>query len=456
MNQGSNDDYLDRVKAEIRADADRARARAPMRRDEAPTPTARSSVVDGIERERIGYAIGELTDAHYAAFVDRAFRALLKRPPDPAGNETQLRLLASGASKAEILGNLRWSPEGKRVGTRVRGLPLRYVLAKLGRVPVLGYAIDWCIALAGLPILLRHQRIADTATAADFLVAADAERKQAEHLAAISGELDREREHRNASEANHAGAQQELARRIDDLLARSAALASLHAEHARELGELRHRVLSGNHWIVSLQNSLTSLEETAALEQAQADALLAAVGSGADETAARRVRHAAWAAQLGAELADGASVLDLASGDGEWLAAVDAHVAGASGIEANASLAERAQASGARVAAGDPRAVLARCADASIDALGIGADLLSADAIHTPQLLSDALRALKPGGHLLLRVENEPYRLARTVSTDPVRVDAPHWAEVLGAAGFTAIRLLTAPGAAAVFARRPS
>ncbi len=455
MSSGLNDDYLERVKAEIRAEADLARARTPLSRRDPPAEPQRPHAADGIERERLDYAIAELTGAHYSAFLDGAFRALLKRPPDAAGSAALVRLLAAGASKAEILGNLRWSPEGKRIGTRVHGLLPRYALAKLGRVPVLGYVIDWGIALAGLPILLRHQRAADTATAAGFLAANDTQRSQAERLAAIDADLDTERELRNAE----AEAQRDLARRFDELVARSAALethhAALAAEQAREMIELRHRVLAANHWVVSLQNSLAGLEKAATVERAQADALLAAVGSGADETAARNARHADWAARLGAELGEGASLLDLGSGDGDWLAALGPHLADASGIEANALLVAQARKRGVQVAAGDPFAILARCADTGLDALSLGAGLLTDDATRTCRVLADILRALKPGGHLLLRVENETHRLARNISTDPAGVDAPHWAAVLTAAGFAAVRVVVAPGAAAVFARRP-
>ncbi|HEX5125053.1 MAG TPA: hypothetical protein VFV97_17545, partial [Rhodanobacteraceae bacterium] len=108
----ASDSYLERVKAEIRAEADTARQRAPLPRREAPPPRSTPTVSqDGtIDRARLDYAIAELTGEHYTAFVDRAFRALLKRPPDEPGLDAQVRLLAAGAPKAEILGNLRYSP----------------------------------------------------------------------------------------------------------------------------------------------------------------------------------------------------------------------------------------------------------------------------------------------------------------------------------------------------------
>jgi hypothetical protein len=243
-------DYLEHVKAEIRAEANRARARDRVPRAEAPLPSAQTPVQtpafnDGIERERLDYAIGELTGAHYKAFLDLAFRALLKRPPDETGAETQVRLLAAGASKAEILGNLRWSPEGRRIGTRVHGLLPRYALAKLARVPVLGYFVDWGIALAGLPILLRHQRAADTSVAAHFTAATDAQHEHDRRLeefriglAALGAEHD---PRSDALRDGLAALGSEHDRRSNEL---KDSVATLGATHDRRLNELNNSLVA--------------------------------------------------------------------------------------------------------------------------------------------------------------------------------------------------------------------
>ncbi len=71
------------------------------RRDPPPraTQARRPAFDEGIERERLDYAIGELTGPHYRAFLDQAFRALLKRPPDEAGSELQIHLLVAQLSQ---------------------------------------------------------------------------------------------------------------------------------------------------------------------------------------------------------------------------------------------------------------------------------------------------------------------------------------------------------------------
>lgn len=456
----SNDDYLERVKAEIRAEAEAARERAPLPRiDPAPRAARSSPQQDGIEHGRLDYAIGELTGADYRAFIDHAFRALLKRAPDDAGGEAQTRLLAAGAAKAEVLGNLRWSPEGRRIGVRVRGLLPRYVLAKSARVPVLGYLLQWGLALAGLPLLLRHQRAADTSIAARFGSVTDAQRNHearfGDHEARLGdlqrGLADLVAEHDRRSDAIRADIQRMLLR-LDELEHRASRAEGRIGGAAQEMIDLRHYVHAANHWITSLQRNLDELERDAAAVRERADAFAASVPESAPQTAARRQRHADWCGLLAARAPAGAAVLDLGSGDGAWLEALAARGFAAHGVETNHALVLAAQGRGLRIAEGAPPEVLARCADADVDVISLSAALLPADAAATAELLGDALRALKPGATLLLRMEAEPYRFAaQSASIDPARAAA-----LLHAAGFVDATTAAGADAAAVLARRPA
>ena len=451
MSSEPNDEYLKRVKDEIRAEA-QALADRSLLPCPGPSTTCRAGAAEGIDRERLDYTLGELSDLQYRAFVDHAFRAILKRTPERREVDTLLLLLSKGSPKAELLGNLRWSPEGRSIGVHVRGLLSRYILAKGARIPVLGFLIEWGTALVSLTLLLRHQRAADASTAAGFFAMGETQRLQAERLGAV--------------DASVADVQRDLARRSDELAARTAELAANTTERAAvqerhiaqletEIVELRHHVLSMNHWVVSLQNAVAGIEDVAMIERAQADALLAAVASSADETAARSARHAEWVARLGTALGEGAALLDLGSGDGAWLAALAPHRIDASGIEANALLVAQARKRGLHVEVGDSFTALTRCADAGLDAVSLGVGLLADDATLTRRVLDEIMRGLKPGGHLLLRIENDPHLLARSISNDPAGVDAPHWAAILTAAGFVAVSVMAASSAAVVFARRP-
>jgi hypothetical protein len=469
------DDYLARVKDEIRKEADLARHRNPLPRHD-PPPRAvppPSSGDTGIERDRLDYSLSDLTGANYIAFVDGAFRALLKREPDEGGSHAQINLLASGASKAEILGNLRWSREGKHVGVRVRGLLPRYAMAKLARVPVVGYFVEWTIAFAGLPMLLRHQRATDTSTAARFNTASDIQarnERELSELRAADASLDAARLALKAEHdiilAAQAGRSAELAGeirriqlRVDDLERRAAALHGTVGTidqraqtSANELVGLRHLVHTVNHWVASLQRSLEDLESVESAARERTDAIAAGMVEAPDAASARQSRYADWAAAFAERLPERASVLDLASGDGVWLEALGARGIDASGVEANLALVERARVHRDVLAPGDPLASLGRCADEALDGITLGRDIWPDDDIGMERLIGEIARVLKPGGLLLARMEPEPYRIvSRDVSAD----DARRWSAAVEAAGFAPARLLSAIGGIALLTHRP-
>ncbi len=381
------DEYLERVKAEIRAEADAARLRAPLPRKTLPEPsvgdTARN---DGIDRARLDYAIGELTGLQYVAFVDNAFRALLKRPADEPGKDRQLRLLAVGASKAEVLGNLRYSNEGRRLGVRIRGLLPRYALAKLVRIPVIGYVFEWLLALAAVPLLLRHQRGADTQNAARF-----------DDITAHLTRLDELRRELDETRAHFAERAQALEQRATTLELRTQSL----CDSISDLPDLRHHILAVNHWSVSLQRSFAEIDEAANAEAERTQSLLAAMYAAPDASADREARCIRWLAALQARAPAPARVLDLASGDGEWMARLGAHGYDAAGVEPNRFLAARARERGLIVVIDEPFAWLARCADEDLDVITCSGGLPRDDGA-----LADALahlrRTLKPGGWLMI------------------------------------------------------
>lgn len=104
------------------------------------------------------YVLGEFLALDDSAFVEAAYRAVLRRPPDEAGFRHYLSALReSELSKVEILAALRWSPEGEARGVHVDGLLLPYTLHKWQRKPVIGRVIRWLHAWIRLPALLDRQ-----------------------------------------------------------------------------------------------------------------------------------------------------------------------------------------------------------------------------------------------------------------------------------------------------------
>jgi hypothetical protein len=460
----SHDEQLELAQREIRALAATLHAR-PRQARVAPA-AARGD--ERIEPQRLAYRIGELTDAHYRAFVEQAFHALLKRLPSEAESAVQIAALAAGATKAEVLGNLRWSPEGRRIGVRVAGLLPRYASAKARRVPVLGYLLDLFTNLAGLPQLARHQRASDALLAAGDEAAAAANHALGLRLSHLDGQttLLRQRAddlHAHAHELAVARdalsralvhTEEALRHRIESL----EGVASAHAGRLDELAFLRQRVHAMNHWAHHLTEAFARIDVVAAEREVEpadfaARAALAVVAT----DHGREARNAVWADAFAAMLPEKGRVLVLASG-GDWTALLDARGINVDHAEQNQGLAEAARMHGARVEPVPAEDLLSRTADDSYDGLSVLALPALARAIHCGRLFVEASRVLRAGGTLLLADAREPIALVDALLGRPPVPLAPELvAQALTLAGFVDIRRMTSPdGTPAWLAHAPS
>jgi SAM-dependent methyltransferase len=105
------------------------------------------------------YHINDFLKYHGGDFVRNAYRALLKREPDPSGWTRYLESLASGRfNKVDILASLRYSPEGEQAKVKVAGLAWPATIRRLERLPIIGYLLRMVIAVGRLPRLLQHLR----------------------------------------------------------------------------------------------------------------------------------------------------------------------------------------------------------------------------------------------------------------------------------------------------------
>ena len=105
------------------------------------------------------YHISDLLRYHDRVFVDSAYRAILKRPPDATEFARDLKRLQSGAfNKIDLLATLRYSNEGKAKGVEVDGLTVPALVRRVGHLPIIGYFLRLAIALVRLPSQVRDQR----------------------------------------------------------------------------------------------------------------------------------------------------------------------------------------------------------------------------------------------------------------------------------------------------------
>lgn len=115
------------------------------------------------------YTIHELLQLSDADFIDGAYRILLRRPADAQGFEHFLSGIRSGVmSKIEVLGQIRFSEEGRRRGVHVDGLLIPYKLHSMRRLPIIGRVISLAMAFARLPRLAKRMDIVESRLAADI------------------------------------------------------------------------------------------------------------------------------------------------------------------------------------------------------------------------------------------------------------------------------------------------
>lgn len=115
-----------------------------------------ASAVQNMDYRRKDWSLGELLCFYDRQFVQTAYLVLLKRDCDVEGLDSRLRKLQSGEmSRVELLFRLRYGPEGKEHGTRVKGLIRVFLTERLCRLPVLGFFLRYLRALARLPAMQR-------------------------------------------------------------------------------------------------------------------------------------------------------------------------------------------------------------------------------------------------------------------------------------------------------------
>jgi len=104
------------------------------------------------------YTLADFLQFHDDEFVRNAYRTLLRREPDARGHAGYLAGLRSGRlAKADILGRIRFSAEGRSAGVRVRGLALPFALSTLRRVPLVGRIVGVVQYVVRLPEVVRNQ-----------------------------------------------------------------------------------------------------------------------------------------------------------------------------------------------------------------------------------------------------------------------------------------------------------
>lgn len=116
-----------------------------------------------------GYHINDFLKYHDLHFVMNAYRGILRRRPDSEGLRHFLESLRSGhMSKAEVLGRLRYSPEGRVKKVKIKGLFWNFVVQSSFRIPVLGYFSRLTVGIVNLQVIIRNLNTLETSAFAQL------------------------------------------------------------------------------------------------------------------------------------------------------------------------------------------------------------------------------------------------------------------------------------------------
>lgn len=432
---------------------------------------------------------------HDREFIQRAYLAVLGRHPDSDGERTFLTRLRDGRlTKAEVLGRLRYSPEGRARRVRVRGLLPAFALQTLFRLPLIGFALSWLNWCLRLPLLVRNFQTMEAHSHGVHARLREQLQVQAEEMERLRGAVRdqgaRDRDPAELGEAAvsarfaafQADSERQLRRLAQGLDATRSALeqglAGVHQfgleeragreAHCHQLGaamdalgashELRMSAVDAS--IERVQADLSALtarvgQVIAALGDADA---VAGMGEGGLLARLRQLQEAtaelasdAALGQLRQELqrrarerglldafyldfenrfrgsrdvvkqraahylpiiaacdagSEAAPVLDIGCGRGEWLELLAEHGRRANGIDLNEGMLAECRSRGLEVQAADASAHLATLpADSlgAITAIHVVEHLRFAELV---QLVDQCLRALRPGGVLILETPN--------------------------------------------------
>lgn len=316
------------------------------------------------------------------AFIEFAYRVIMGRDPDESGLAHYSKGLTEGASRLFVIGALLRSPEAKQVGTRIRGVSL----AKLA---------------FALTILRRHIPLS--------------------LLGGLCLALDRTLFRRTATLSH---------------LYREVASAGLSANAAlRELQSLGTQLTLERKHGQRLQGRLQELEHTLALyrrdalyrqdlplaEKPEAPASGAAHPQRADtDIAAYYVAfedfHRGTEQALRDKLAPyldilreaplSAPILDIGCGRGEWLALLQEQGFAAQGVDMNPAMVHLCRQRGQSATVADALSYLGQQPDASLGAITAFHVVEHLEFPTLYQLLAECLRALRPGGLLILETPN--------------------------------------------------
>jgi O-antigen chain-terminating methyltransferase len=375
------------------------------------------------------YALCELLQFDDARFIETAYRTLLRRLPDPSGEDYYLTRLRRGEmSRIGVLAALRWSPEGVVRGVHVDGLLLPHLLERWQRWPIVGPVIGWFRGLARLHTLATRLETTRQAQASETQALGKAHNLLVTEMEARLAQLQQETRTQRVEFSSHLEALAgSVSQRIDTLQAaserirtelgvldenlrtRALEFSDRHADTLAELDLLRNEISALQLRLTDKEREQQAQAEVEAARQRSLDPLYSHFEDrfrGQQEDIRKRAEeYLPLVRQPGIGDPD-SPVIDIGSGRGEWLDLLRFAGIHAFGIDTNQTFVAMCRERGLAVTEGDALATLSGLPDASAGAI-TSMHLVE----HLPfetliELIDQAHRVLKPGGVLVLETPN--------------------------------------------------
>lgn len=214
------------------------------------------------------YHINDLLQYHDRHFVENAYLATLKRPPEAQELANYLEALRSNRiGKVEIVERLLLSPEGSRAKVEVAGRSSSFT-KRLTQLPFLGYWLRLAKGLLRLPVMMQNQQQFELYALAQQQLIADY----------VNGAVEQITEHQRESNRLIAELSETygmLAEALAEVSTSSQVLAELPTEVAslrrqiKELSEAQQSVAELNQALLIHEQSVIVETQKAALGQLQ-------------------------------------------------------------------------------------------------------------------------------------------------------------------------------------------
>ena len=427
---------VDEIMARIRKEAKQQNKKFPF----SPCPSFSSHTIrpeaHPLPRKEF-YALSDFLGYHDSDFIDNAYFSVLRRSPDSEGKKLYLAKLQKGElTKVDIVGRLRYSPEGRSKKVPVKGLLLPFIFQTFFKMPVLGWGLRIVTGLLNLPTILKNiQAIENAAFTQNHFSRDQAEKTLSylfelrDHIAELQEEII-QAQSAQKSELKEAVAElqeeiiqaqsaqkselKEAVARLQEEITRAQSAQKSEMEEA--IAELSKQIKGQNLPILDMQRTMQLLLEEArkrlpepiSIEQIEnmvkeEDHLLDAMYvdfenkfRGTREKVKERVKVYLPYVEDALKAANDALVLDIGCGRGEWLEILKENDIIAKGLDLN-------------------RIMVAQCRD-------LGLDVIESDMIEYLRNLKNNTLSVVTGFHI---VEHLPFKTLITLFDESLRVLKP-------------------------------